>query len=200
MSNKQIKQVVEGNENVVAGGDIDIHHLTINQVVKKLPSLLSKALPALAEIALGNQDNNQPLPEVPYEIQTKINHNDLQVYSALVREYNEYGNAIDTIYESVDDSKPLSKRKIFRYLSGLYLQRKSHYISQEKFEGSGLTEIDTVRKYSDKIFGEVVQLVEENLKIADLQGILLEDLNPCSQVIVAHGFINCKVLERTIKA
>lgn len=197
MTDKQIQQIVDGDGNIVAAGDIKIHELTINQVVKKLPSILSKALPALAEIAFSNQENNHPLPEVPYEIQTKINYNDLQSYSSLIKEYNEYGNAIDTIYESVDDTKPLSKKKIFLYLSSLYLQRKSHYISQEKLEKSGLTEIDTVRKYSDKIFGEVVQLVEENLKVADLQGISLEDLCPCSQVIVAHGFINCKVLERT---
>lgn len=186
---------VDGDGNIVGARDVNIENLTINQIIHRLPSALSRALPALTEVLYQEVqvEGNSSFTEVV----EKMNYNSLEVYRDWVTDYNKYGKIIDEIYDSLDSEKPRAQKKVFKYLNALYLKIKADLIVYERGRDGGLTDaMEIVRNYSDQIFGAVAGYVSSILREANLENIDAEDYDPCSLVIVSHGFINCKILEK----
>lgn len=177
---------IEGDDNFVVQGD-----LTIQQLTKKIPSTLGKVLPCLAS-AIDTFEETKTPPEVPYEIESKLDFNKLVTYRTYIEEYNEFGRTVDSIYENLEDERPRSKKKIFRYLTKKYTDAKVAEIGKEK-EAEKINEI--IANNSDKIFKEVIGAIKNDLAGAELEGVDVEDVELCSLVIACHGFINCKILE-----
>ena len=173
MNDKKVE--INGNQNIIADGDIIIKN------IQKLPSLLGKALPILvARIDDVEELKNQP--SIPYEIEEKIEFNQLFHYRKPIEEYSIYGNIVDQIYENLDKSSPSSKRKIFRYLTSKYINSKIKY---SKDTGN----------YADKIFKNVITQIKKDIEQCELHSISMEELEIGALIIACHGFINCKIME-----
>ncbi len=178
-----IKIDVNGNTNTIAGRDIISN-------IQKLPSILGKALPALVDF-IDNLEEQKIPPNKPYSIDKKINFNNLNVYKNYVEKHSIYGNIIDSIYENLDKSQPMSKKKIFNYLEKKYVDSKVEYIHLQKNQ----SEVEIIKQYADKIFEKTMSSVKTDLEKSDIGKISVEELEVCVLVIVCHGFINCKILE-----
>ncbi len=180
MNNNTIN--INGNNNIVAGGDIIVKN------IQRLPSLLGSILPSLIE-AIDTFDESKQPPSKPYEIDNKINFNNLYVYKNSIEKYGLFGNIIDSIMENLDTSKPMSKKKIFRYLEKKYVDTIANLNLNNQ------SKIEIIKIKSDDIFKKTMSQINDDLKGADTGDVSMEDLEICILVITCYGFINCKIME-----
>jgi hypothetical protein len=189
--NKKAIQNVDGDNNIVAGNNL---YLTVNQLTTKLPSTLGKILPALSKVIFEDEVEKSGSPNLPYEIESKIEHNNLKLYREWLECYNEYGKTVDTLYEKLDDNKPGSRKRILMYLTSLYSTVKLAILREKGAKDS--KDMDVIRENADLIFENTAAALKESVTSCGLEGLSIEDIDISIKVIVCHGFINCKILEK----
>ena len=169
---------INGDGNIIAGHDIVLN----TDHVRKLPSLLGGILPNLVS-EMGKIAEQKAPPEIPYEIEDKINFNNVEIYRNAIEEYSLYGRIVDSIYENLDQSKAGSIKIIYGYLTNIYTSAKI-----ECAKGNAKNKSDEIIKY-------VIGKISSDIKNSSTKNVSIEEIEMCSLVITCHGFINCKILE-----
>jgi len=174
-------------------------------ISQKLPSLISDVVYRLSEILEDIDDStyNQSLCEPKnyddYDIEEKIEYNNLKKYKVLVEDYGVYGYIVDSVYSALDMEKPNSKKKFMQFIKLQYKKILGELLLISHQKKNQSERIDIIREHSDLIMDKV----QENLKRTFLESndndkIFIEELDYCLTLIACHAFIDCKILERPI--
>ncbi len=148
------------------GGDVDII---------KLDSNLATVINILAN---EKWDDANKIESVNlFEIDRKINHNDLDIAKAIVEEYCLFYEKVNSKYSEFDR---LGSNKSNSVLATI----KREYI---KFKGEN---------NADKIFLTIIERIKERiLESANYQEIPIDELELCIDILVVDAFIRCKIFE-----
>ena len=112
-----------------------------------------------------------------FQIDTKIDHNDLVKSKAIVKEYNIWQNSVSRIY-SAFDAEGLNK-------SLFVLQKIRSFYLEHCYELKG-----------DDLFNAVRNDVKTEIMKHSIDGELTkESIDICSDIIVVDAFIRCKIFE-----
>jgi hypothetical protein len=115
----------------------------------------------------------------PFDIEAKIEHNHVVSHrDYLIRYYSTYGLAVESAYDALAmASYPSERSSIQRFLRSRYDVLKAR-LGQAS---------------SDHI---LAQLIDGLKTVAvEVPDVPLEDVEPCCDMIVAHAFVECTVLE-----
>ncbi len=179
-----INQKAEGNENTQS---IEVK---VEKAVPKLPTLLGQVIPQMIDHIHGP---NAPVGStVPYAIERKITFNNLSKYKKVVENWHQYGFIIDSLFLA---SEPYIKSRLYTFLNTRYMAKSGDFINAEKQGEVFVSEIETIRKFSDQILKEIIEDLITDLA-NDPTPNNREDIEVAVTVVVCHAFIDCKVLEK----
>lgn len=174
-------------------------NVTINQsapAYQKRPALISKVIKILSGLSpIGETGGSGMLST--YDIDAKLDHNHVFKYRALVEEYGEYGQNVIKALNTVDQEKMGAEQKILKLINSYYKESigelKKHHIANNK----SAELIESIRLHSDQIIESVInKLVTVVNNSSNGNELTEEDLILGAKYVVAHAFIECKVLER----
>lgn len=180
---KNVVQSINGNNNSQTNIDTQI-------ILGKLPSLLEKILPTLADI-IGKDAISPENDTVTFDISEKISWNNLSIHKETLDEYGEYGNQIDALYNDYESGAPGFKKRIYNFFKLSY-RKKLTYLCDHQSD----SRLEIARKNSDLIFQHVVDHLSQNIRDSQNLQIASEELDTCAVVLTCHAFINCKILEK----
>ena len=165
--------------------DIDklskLYELVKNELIVADDTKLYSDLAAIVKIIntkrLYKHDN---MIRNPFEINKKIDHNDLNDYHSYIYDYSLYYQKLNEIYQSHQEANEDAEDNILATIRDFYLENKAQCKSSvELFE---------------KIKEEVSTFVRESSNF-DAQEIKKESLRRCVAIIVVDAFIKCRIFE-----
>ena len=140
-----------------------------------IESDLTRIITMLAQVDWSTFD--QIKIDTDFQIDTKIDHNDLVKSKAIVKEYNIWQNAVRRIY-SAFDAEGLNK-------SIFVLQKIRSFYLEHCYELKG-----------DDLFDAVRNDVKAEIRKHSISGELTkESIDICSDIIVVDAFIRCRIFE-----
>lgn len=158
---------------------VAVQHTITGKLVKIL---------ATQEIALNFPRSRS----VPPDVQEKIAYNRISREKWAILKYTGYGEAIENAYVLIESEIVNGKAKALSKLNDLYYQvLGEHNIDFDSID------IDVIRLKSDDIFKRVCISLRDYLLENDttLTQISHEELDTGINLVVAHGFVECLVLE-----
>lgn len=127
-----------------------------------------------------------------YDIDLKVQHNDLRKHRILIDTYYEYASIIERAFSAVDSEKLGNKNKILKTIREFYIAS----LYQRGWQ-KGHDRMKLIRANADFIVDDVVEdtksLVDE---CAGLKDCLYEDFLIAVKCVVAYAIIECQVLEK----
>lgn len=144
----------------------------------KLESNLATIINILAKEDLGSHDT--PPETIPFEIDNKIDFNDLHDSRDLIGDYHVYCGKVDRIYTDYDregSSKSWSVLEAIRSFCRTHSRQLS----------------------GDALFDKVIECVTERiLESPNFTPIPVEELEPCVNILVVDAFIRCKIFKNPV--
>lgn len=165
---------------------------------KKISSLLPNFIEILSDIYLKSTDpsNNDGIP-IQYNIEDKIEYNNLIRYKYIVEDYGLYYTICSTALNIVDNNKIGSKKKILNSIREYYREEKRDLLSRHNFE---TIEIDIIRANADSIIDAIKSKLEKTIyKYYNNEKLDYEDIAICCPIFICYAFAECKILERPPK-
>lgn len=202
---KNDQSISNGNNNLQAGRDIIQceslnQYLSVDNITHKMPRALSIILPKLAISVYEKMSGQKPSGSTDgFKIPAKIKYNELKSCQEWVNKYSDFGRVVENSYESSEDAKPFTKTRILEYLHAIYITLKTELHLEAVKNNPEITMLDVVKENADKIMMTVLGIVKNDLYNAVSDEAFHEDIPMASLVIVAHGFISCKILEEPPK-
>lgn len=168
-----LHQHLTGNGNLQVGGDINI---SVPQHRSQQAFYIAKVIQYLADNIEPLAPSNRTL--TPFEIVDKITFNGVQRYRRLIEESSTDIHAVEGAYDSLAASSyPRTRTIIQRHLRSKYnsLRAEHHVASSDEILQMILKELKALARNADGLPAEVV--------------------DPCCDIIVAHAFVECTILE-----
>ena len=174
-------------------------HVTINQstpAYQKRPALISKVIKILSGLPPTGENGSVGMLS-SYDIDAKLDHTHVFRYRALVEEYGEYGQNVIKALNTVDQEKMGAEQKILKLINSFYKESIGELKKHHAAENKGTQLIESIRLHSDQIIESVInKLVTVVNNSSNGSELAEEDLILGANYVVAHAFIECKVLER----
>lgn len=174
--------------------------VTINNMygnMKRLPALMPKFIEKLAELVGDNRYITDTIDVDIYDIEDKIEYNELKLYKDIVDDYGEYHYVCNLALKSINTVCRSAENKILREVSEMYKSEKRNLIYMISNQGS---KMDVIRKNSDMIIDNIKgKLIEKIRSSYSEECIYEEDLELCSSIFVCYCFVKCKILEKPRK-
>lgn len=155
------------NDGVIAGvvnGDITyIHSTPANKYASLIPTLIEKLadLVNITDEEMERAYKISPSELITYDIDGKIEYNDVIKYKDLIKEYSLYGSICEQAFNIIDNNDMGIKRRILDSISLLYKKFKGQLLLENRT--SVLAEIDIIRMNADKIIDYVKETLEKEL-------------------------------------
>ncbi|EES6292708.1 TPA: hypothetical protein SI670_003960 [Escherichia coli] len=143
----------------------------------------------------------------PYDIENKIDFNDVIKHRERIEGFYLYSSMIDKAYETLNESMPTAKETALKNINSRYLDCRGNLLLQHREaykrcknaqERNDLM-IQLVREFADWIIDCVIEHI-----IKKCQNSLMainytsEDIEFHASFIVYHAFVECKILEKPI--
>lgn len=174
-------------------------NVTINQsaaTYQKRPALISKVIKILSTIRPSEEPGGSSALST-YDIDAKLDHNRVFKYRTLIEEYGEYGQNVIKALSTVDQEKIGSEQKILKLISSFYKESLGELKKYHESTDQERDFIESIREHSDQIIEAVInKLVDVVNRSSNGSEMAEEDLTLGANYVVAHAFIECKVLER----
>lgn len=154
-------------------------------------SVIARVIKSLAESS--NDDCEVSRVETDYEIEEKLEYNNLQEYAYLIDDYYEkYALITERSFRVAESERPGSTEKIFRQVNAFY--RRALY----RRDGRNLeNRMQVIRNHADEIVEEVIAKVKDMVASSpELSVYMEEDVELGAGCIVGYSIIECQVLEK----
>ena len=171
-------------------GNTQVAIENFNQNADKLSSLLAQVLPSIAAIVFGEEVAVNDT--VPYEIDDKIEYNNVKSYKEIIAAYGMYGVKIDELYNEYNNARPGFRKRVLSYFSTKYRLAKETVCSL----APDTDPLIAVRASADKIIRTVFEKFKFDLMNSKDLNISMEEVETCALAVVCHAFIECKILEK----
>lgn len=154
----------------------------------RINSVINELLIELAATPFRFERTNR---RVPVAAVRKIEHNNVRTNKHVIRQYLEHSAAIESAYERIDALTPFGREVVLRNLNDLYYQCLD-FLGIDYFES---IDISKIRENSDQILDFVVNHLKnfafESKNVPSMKEHVVQGVN----VIVAHAFLECIILE-----
>lgn len=149
-------------------------------------SLLKIAIDAISDLNF-EVNIDEGLKIRPFDIELKIQHNDIKRNRHIIDEYKVFYPKINSLYKELENQGNFKKEKLLRNIKNLYLRSKGKYVTV------GIHHDEQLRKNADNIFEDVENELFELVK-QDGDS-FHEDVVYGISVIMVDAFMRCKILE-----
>jgi len=164
------------------------HESTITYTyLNEHPLLLNMVITAISEIALDAEEEASSPNMKAFEIEAKINHNDIKRNKALIDEYKVFHAKVNSLYQILEEQGSFKKENLLRNIRNIYLQVKGKYV------GNDVDPMRVIRDNADNIIEDVQDklLVMAEEKTSNCS----EDISFGVSIIMVDAFMRCKILE-----
>ena len=160
-----------------------VYDLIWKELGKEVPTIRieSNITTVIKLLSNENLDIDYAIAPIAFDIDKKIEFNQLSSRKALIAQYNIYQDAVNKIYESFD--------KMGRNKS-LFVLNKIHKIYLENA---------SVKK-GDELFDSILNdLKNEVANSANCEDLTSDEIDMCADIVVVDAFIRCKIFENPEK-
>ena len=139
-----------------------------------------------------------------YDLEVKLRHNDIKEHDFLIYEALEKKGFIDSLYQTIDLERPLSKQKFYEFVNTRYKREISKLlnnngISFPEYKNNKNIAMEIIRSNSDNILDNVFinlkQYYYENIDDINNESDA-EEVDKALMDILHCAFMDCKVLEK----
>lgn len=146
------------------------------------PLKLESNLAAIINI-LAKKDWNKeasPVETIPYDIDKKIDHNNLDAVRGIIDDYNVHHSRVARIYSEFDREGNNKSMSVLNAIRRDYLAHKAQFSD-------------------DDLFFRVIECVAERVqKSANHESLPYEELELCVNILVVDAFIRCKIFKNPV--
>lgn len=142
-----------------------------------------------------------------YDIETKIDYNDVIKYRDKIEEYYLYNGMIEKSYLALNERIPTAREKSLSRINSCYkdcvgeikINNKEQFKKLEDKESKKAFERELIKSNSDDIIRCVIEYVKQTcIKSMDAGSVTIEEIEMHAEYIVFHAFVECKVLEKPL--
>ncbi|MEQ6924273.1 hypothetical protein AAUI01_01435 [Pseudomonas mosselii] len=155
----------------------------------KVGSVINELLSILGSKRLPFQRQNR---KATAEVVKKINHNRLNEKRHIVSQYLEYSSRIEEAYLEIDSMVAFGKDTILSNLNGLYVEGLNRFgidcLCQD-------VDIERVRENADALIVFIIERLRDLVMDSARPPEFMEFVEIGVNVVVAHAFIECIVME-----
>ncbi|SMG23522.1 ABC-three component system protein [Arenibacter troitsensis] len=157
----------------------------------KNPSYLATVVNEVAKIPL--EDTSDTGRILPFEIEEKIEHNNVIIYKRIITDYAFYSSLIHDTYEIISETNPNIRDRIMKLVHRKYLDITGQLI----LENSHDSILGAISKKGDYVIEKVLTILIDQLyeSINFDNEISIEDMEMALEIIIGDAFFNCKILE-----
>jgi hypothetical protein len=166
---------VEGDFNNVESPEINVDSI-INIIISDI---------ALANVKIDRSDRS-----FPASVATKIDHNMLKSKRRIILQYKSYSSHIERAYTLAEQNIINGKQTAMELLNEMYCNSLEKY-DIDSFE----PDIAQVRLHADDIIGDVIKQLRKFVYNSANVTQFKEQVEIGINVVVAHGFVECRVME-----
>ncbi|MBU9850063.1 hypothetical protein [Rahnella aceris] len=163
----------------------------------------------VAIIASANYSQHSSISDdyESYNIEAKIDYNDVIKYRDKIDDYYLYNGMIEASYLALNERFPTAREKSLGRINACYkdcvgeLKVKNKGIFKKEFsrEEKRALEINLIKSNSDEIIRCVIEHVRQTcITSIDASLVTIEEIEMHAEYIVFHAFVECKVLEKPI--
>lgn len=155
----------------------------------------------------GNDRKVQSDDLEPYDIDLKLETNDVCKYRERIEEYYAYVGMIENAYNTLYEKTPSAKENALEKINGwykdclgeIYKKNKIEYKKCKDKESREIFKRQMASEYSDEIIECVIEHVKTVcVSCVNSDNIPIEVIYLHSEYIVFHAFVECKVLEKPL--
>ncbi|HGY9608531.1 MULTISPECIES: hypothetical protein [Vibrio] len=144
----------------------------------------------IGDIASANVRIDRTDRSFPANVTTKINHNMLKTKRRIVLQYKSYSSHIEKAYTLAEQNIINGKQTAMELLNEMYCNSLDKY-GIDSFE----PDIEQVRQHADDIISDVIKQLRKFVYSSANVTQYKEQVEIGLNVVVAHGFVECCVLE-----
>jgi len=163
-----------------------------NKMLYKLrqTSVLTTAIYAIADLDLDDI-KKEPETLASFDIENKINYNDVKRNRYLIEEYKVFYSKVNSIYTELESQGSFKKNKLLKNVRQLYLKLKGKYVSDKE------NELADIKLNADNIIEELDEQIYQLVKSDG--DFYREDITYGISIILVDAFMRCKILEEPPK-
>lgn len=125
-------------------------------------------------------DNEEALDTIPFDIQQKIDYNELDKWDEIIHEFGFWSSEVDKIYQEFDQMGRSKSKAVFHWL-----RYQIYFKHNKKLQGDNLF---------DRIAEEVLFLVKNDPEYDESMG--YEVLTENVYIVLVHAFMKCKIFKK----
>jgi len=158
--------------------------------VQKVDSVVNFLLTEISQLPMDSLSTRKR--SVPAAVIKKVNHNNLQTQQFILAQYQAFSTSIETAYKVIDANIVNGKAKVFLMLDDLYIKALFD-IGINPIMG----EIDMmlIRQHADDIINKIIEGLKSFCYESSNVPSDKESVEVGVNVVVAHAFVECRVLE-----
>ncbi len=151
------------------------------------PLLLNTVITAISEIEFDSEEISPSTGMVAFDINAKINHNDIKRNKALIDDYKVFYTKVNSLYQTLEEQGSFKKANLLRNIERIYIETKGKYIENHE------NPMQIIRDNADNI----IEDVQEKLLIMaeKSNNNSSDDISFGVTVIMVDAFMRCKILE-----
>lgn len=161
--------------------------------LEELPSILSDIFPLLSNIILNYDCRQEEVSyNIPFEIEDKIKHNNIEKYKTYLEDYWSYILPIEEYLDLLDENIPWRKNHFLSKIKRIYLdilyelntKKEDRILFIKKVTGDLI-----IDKVIETIYKKYLNSPNRSNKYTE------EDIEVSIIVTVCKSFVECKILE-----
>lgn len=190
----------------IASTNIQNNYITPSIDVVRSPSIFMNLVEIIASME-NFQDRSLQDDYSTYDIEGKIDFNDVIKYRSRIEEFYLYNNMIEKSYQALNEKMPAAREKslnrINRYyrdcIGDLQIEYKAYLKEIKCKEEKDDAFLKIIKDNSDEIIRCVIEHVKNTcIKALNSASVSIEEIEMHSEYIVFHAFVECKVLEKPL--
>nr|WP_282556505.1 hypothetical protein [Providencia alcalifaciens] len=186
--------------------NIQNNYLTPSIDIVRSPSIFMNLVEIIASME-NFQNHSLPDDFTTYDIEEKIDFNEVIKYRSRIEDFYLYNNMIEKSYQALNEKMPAAKEKALNRINQYYID----YIGDLEIENKeNLKKIECkiekrkfflqiIKDNSDKIINYVIENVKKTcISSLNCTKVSIEEIEMHASYIVFHAFVECKVLEKPL--
>ncbi|POE20796.1 hypothetical protein BV923_17370 [Pectobacterium odoriferum] len=186
--------------------NIQNNYLTPSIDIVRSPSIFMNLVEIIASME-NFQDRSLQDDFFTYDIEDKIDFNDVIKYRSRIEDFYLYNNMIEKSYQALNEKMPAAREKSLNRINQYYrdcigdLQIENKAFLKEikcKIEKEKAS-LQIIKDNSDEIIRCVIEHVKKTcLNALNSTAVSIEEIEMHAAYIVFHAFVECKILEKPL--
>lgn len=186
--------------------NIQNNYLTPSIDIVRSPSIFMNLVEIIASMD-NIQDRSLQDDFSTYDIEGKIDFNDVIKYRSRIEDFYLYNNMIEKSYQALNEKMPAAREKSLNRINQYYrdcigdlqIENKEYLKKIEcKIEKCKAT-LQIIKDNSDEIIRCVIEHVKKTcINALNATAVSIEEIEIHAAYIVFHAFVECKVLEKPL--